>query len=418
MEDIFDDYLIGFKQFDKEPSLDGTYYLLKQFGNPEKDLKFIHIAGTNGKGSIAEHLNRALIDSGYKVGKFVTPHLVSTNDSICVNDEPIDDESIKHLIKSLKEFEVKYKEETSKEFTRFELLTASTIKYFKDMNCDIVILEVGLGGLYDCTNVIHPLVSVFGSIAFDHMDILGNSLEEIAYQKAGIIKENSNSVIFDQEAKYVIEKVAKERNNNLKIIYPSEISNYSFDKDFQYFKYKDLNFKLNLKGKKQVENAVVAFESLQVLKNYNYRISNSTILDSFSKIKHPGRFETIKKEPLVIFDGAHNPNAISNFINTVNTLYKDEKKRFIVSIIDTKDYKKILDLLLTSFKNSSFIFTSGCKDKFLKSKVLFDYAKENYPKIMTFESSINDIEKLLDKESINFVIGSFYSYKKVLSLIN
>ena len=413
MKDIFDDYLIGFKQFDKEPSLDGTLYLLKQFGNPEKDLKFIHIAGTNGKGSIAEHLNRALIDSGYKVGKFVTPHLISTNDSICVNDEPIDDETIKDLIKDLKKFEKKYKEEESKEFTRFELLTASTIKYFKDMNCDIVILEVGLGGLYDCTNVVHPLVSVFGSIAFDHMDILGNSLEEIAYQKAGIIKENSNSVIFNQDATYVIEKVAKEKSNNLKVIYPNEISNYSFDRNYQYFKYKDLDFKLNLKGKKQVENAIVAFESLQILKNYNYRISNSTILNSFSKIKHPGRFETIKKEPPVIFDGAHNPNAVSNLIETINAIYKDDKKKFIVSIIDTKDYKKILDLLLSNFKDSKFFFTSGCKDKFLKANVLLSYAKENYPEVKSFESSLDDIKKILDKESINFIIGSFYTYEHI-----
>ena len=413
MKDIFDDYLIGFKQFDKEPSLDGTLYLLKQFGNPEKDLKFIHIAGTNGKGSIAEHLNRALIDSGYKVGKFVTPHLISTNDSICVNDEPIDDETIKDLIKDLKKFEKKYKEEESKEFTRFELLTASTIKYFKDMNCDIVILEVGLGGLYDCTNVVHPLVSVFGSIAFDHMDILGNSLEEIAYQKAGIIKENSNSVIFNQDATYVIEKVAKEKSNNLKVIYPNEISNYSFDRDYQYFKYKELDFKLNLKGKKQVENAVVAFESLQILKNYNYRISNSTILNSFSKIKHPGRFETIKEEPPVIFDGAHNPNAVSNLIETINAIYKDDKKKFIVSIIDTKDYKKILDLLLSNFKDSEFFFTSGCKDKFLKANVLLSYAKENYPEVKSFESSLDDIKKILDKESINFIIGSFYTYEHI-----
>ena len=413
MKDIFDDYLIGFKQFDKEPSLDGTLYLLKQFGNPEKDLKFIHIAGTNGKGSIAEHLNRALIDSGYKVGKFITPHLISTNDSICVNDKPIDDETIKDLIKDLKKFEKKYKEEESKEFTRFELLTASTIKYFKDMNCDIVILEVGLGGLYDCTNVVHPLVSVFGSIAFDHMDILGNSLEEIAYQKAGIIKENSNSVIFNQDATYVIEKVAKEKSNNLKVIYPNEISDYSFDRNYQYFKYKDLDFKLNLKGKKQVENAIVAFESLQILKNYNYRISNSTILDSFSKIKHPGRFETIKKEPLVIFDGAHNPNAISNLIETINSIYRSDKKRFIVSIIDTKDYKKILDLLLSNFKNSAFYFTSGCKDKFLKSEVLFDYAKEHYPNVEAFESSIDDIRNILDENSINFIIGSFYTYEHI-----
>ena len=413
MKDIFDDYLMGFKQFDKEPSLDGTLYLLKQFGNPEKDLKFIHIAGTNGKGSIAEHLNRALIDSGYKVGKFITPHLISTNDSICVNDKPIDDETIKDLIKDLKKFEKKYKEEESKEFTRFELLTASTIKYFKDMNCDIVILEVGLGGLYDCTNVVHPLVSVFGSISFDHMDILGNSLEEIAYQKAGIIKENSNSVIFDQKAAYVIEKVAKEKSNNLKVIYPNEISDYSFDRNYQYFKYKELDFKLNLKGKKQVENAIVAFESLQILKNYNYEISNSTILDSFSKIKHPGRFETIKEEPPVIFDGAHNPNAISNLIETINSIYRSDKKRFIVSIIDTKDYKKILDLLLSNFKNSAFYFTSGCKDKFLKSEVLFDYTKEHYPNVEAFESSIDDIRNILDENSINFIIGSFYTYEHI-----
>ena len=228
VEITLDKYLNNFKLSTDFPSLDGTLYLLNTLDNPHQKLKFVHVAGTNGKGSITEMLNKVLINSGYKVGKFISPHLKLANESICINNIPIENDIVPYYVNLFTKTEKQFIKEYNRGFTRFEITTALAIDYFYKQNCDIVILEVGLGGLYDCTNVVHPIVSAFGSISFDHMQVLGNTLEEIAYQKAGIIKENSNSVIFNQEACNVIKKVATEKNNHLRIINHDEISNYSF----------------------------------------------------------------------------------------------------------------------------------------------------------------------------------------------
>ena len=244
-----DTYLDSFKQTTDFPSLDGTLYLLNSLDNPHKKLKFIHVAGTNGKGSIVEMLNNILINSNLKVGKFISPHLIRANESICINNTQIDNSSLPFYINKFTEVEKEFIKKYNRTFTRFEIITALAIDYFYKNNTDIVILEVGLGGLFDCTNVITPIVSVFGSISFDHTQILGNSLEEIAIQKGGIIKENSKSVIFNQEATKYIQKIADEKNNTLKVIYENEISNYSFDKDYQYFEYENIKY-IHSKGLK------------------------------------------------------------------------------------------------------------------------------------------------------------------------
>ena len=415
-----DTYLDSFKQTTDFPSLDGTLYLLNSLDNPHKKLKFIHVAGTNGKGSIVEMLNNILINSNLKVGKFISPHLIRANESICINNIQIDNSSLPFYINKFTEVEKEFIKKYNRTFTRFEIITALAIDYFYKNNTDIVILEVGLGGLFDCTNVITPIVSVFGSISFDHTQILGNSLEEIAIQKGGIIKENSKSVIFNQEATKYIQKIADEKNNTLKVIYENEISNYSFDKDYQYFEYEGIKYKINLKGKKQIENATTVLNVIKILRENNFNITNDTILNSLSNIIHPGRFETINKSPLVIFDGAHNDNALSNFMEAVNSLYKDIDKTFIVSIIKTKDYQKMINTLFNNYPNSTFIFTSGNNEKkFFSKETLYTYANDVKNKL--------DLNVILKKDEIinlknhisnnvNFIIGSFYVYNTVINL--
>ena len=415
-----DTYLDSFKQTTDFPSLDGTLYLLNSLDNPHKKLKFIHVAGTNGKGSIVEMLNNILINSNLKVGKFISPHLIRANESICINNTQIDNSSLPFYINKFTEVEKEFIKIYNRTFTSIEIITALAIDYFYKNNTDIVILEVGLGGLFDCTNVITPIVSVFGSISFDHTQILGNSLEEIAIQKGGIIKENSKSVIFNQEATKYIQKIADEKNNTLKVIYENEISNYSFDKDYQYFEYENIKYKINLKGKKQIENATTVLNVIKILRENNFNITNDTILNSLSNIIHPGRFETINKSPLVIFDGAHNDNALSNFMEAVNSLYKDIDKTFIVSIIKTKDYQKMINTLFNNYPNSTFIFTSGNNEKkFFSKETLYTYANDVKNKL--------DLNVILKKDEIinlknhisnnvNFIIGSFYVYNTVINL--
>lgn len=415
-----DTYLDSFKQTTDFPSLDGTLYLLNSLDNPHKKLKFIHVAGTNGKGSIVEMLNNILINSNLKVGKFISPHLIRANESICINNTQIDNSSLPFYINKFTEVEKEFIKKYNRTFTRFEIITALAIDYFYKNNTDIVILEVGLGGLFDCTNVITPIVSVFGSISFDHTQILGNSLEEIAIQKGGIIKENSKSVIFNQEATKYIQKIADKKNNTLKVIYENEISNYSFDKDYQYFEYENIKYKINLKGKKQIENATTVLNVIKILRENNFNIEKDTILNSLSNIIHPGRFETINKSPLVIFDGAHNDNALSNFMEATNSLYKDIDKTFIVSIIKTKDYQKMINTLFNNYPNSTFIFTSGNNEKkFFSKETLYTYANDVKNKldlnVILRKDEIINIKNHLSN-NVNFIIGSFYVYNTVINL--
>jgi dihydrofolate synthase/folylpolyglutamate synthase len=415
---ILDEFLAKFVQTTDYPTLDAMYYLMEKLGSPEKHLKFIHVAGTNGKGSICEMLNQILIFSNYKVGKFISPHLFVSNESICINNIQISDDEFLEYRDIFEKLSDNYFKETGRHVTRFEILTSLAILYFYKNNCDIVILEVGLGGLYDCTNIVNSLISVFGSIGFDHTAILGNTLEEIAIQKAGIIKKNSNTVIFEQPALPIIASLCTEKKSNLNIIKNSDISNYSFDNNYQYFDYLDYkNLIINLKGKKQIENACIAIKCTEILNNNGFKISRDNLYTGIKNVIHPARFEKISNNPQIIFDGAHNENAMKNFIQTVNDLYPLEEKTFMISMITTKDYKTVLKLLLNAFDNSTFIFTDGTdENKFFKGKILYDYAQSlntsNHLEYLSFEKGITKLNS-----KINFIVGSFYVYDKTKELL-
>ena len=271
-----EEYFNSFYRGAKSPELKTMRYFMKKYNNFDKIMKFIHIAGTNGKGSCTEIISNILIKQGYKVGKFISPHLIKYNERISINKRNISDEEILELINELQPLVEEYKRREKENVTFFEFITILALIYFYRNKVDFVILETGLGGLYDCTNVItSPLVSVITSIGYDHMNILGKTLKEIAYQKAGIIKENSHTVIFKQELE--VDKVfideCKKKNNILRIVQKEDISNYSFYENYQYFDYKNIkNICLNLKGKVQIKNACLSIETIKIINSYGYNI--------------------------------------------------------------------------------------------------------------------------------------------------
>ena len=234
--------------------------------------------------------------------------------------------------------------------------------YFKEKKCDFVVLETGLSGLYDCTNIINnPLVSVITSIGYDHMHILGNTISEIAYQKAGIIKENANTVIFNgqPEIDNVFITECKRKNNNLHIIKKSDISNYSFDNNFQYFDYKNFkNIIINLKGKIQVQNACLCIEVFKILNELGYHVSLGSIKKGLKSVIHKGRMEQLNDKPVIIYDGAHNEPAMKNLQDMVKMYYSKMKRIYIISILKRKDYNKMLKII-SEDKDASFVLTSG-----------------------------------------------------------
>lgn len=418
------EYLNKFDKFTKDPTLDAMKWLMNEFDNPHKNLKFIHVAGTNGKGSICEMLSNILIEAGYKVGKFISPQLIKFNETTSVNHKDISDEEVQEILTKLSKKIDIYNKTHETPVKWFEVITSLALIYFAKQKCDIVVLETGLGGTTDCTNIVDSIISVIANIGYDHMDVLGNTLEEITMHKAGIIKPNSNTVMFYQDGiTPIIEKVCKERNTSLHVINKEDVFNYSFDLEYQKFNYK--NFKdvcINLKGEKQIYNAAVCLECVNILNNLGYAINESAIKNGLKTVIHKARFQQLSKDPLIIFDGGHNENAIKNLKNTIKQYYPNKKVVYIISILKTKDYKTVLKLLLQE-KEAVFIFTSGNdENRYVSKEDLYNEATMlNINNNLLFkENLISAIEKakLNYKDNLIFIAGSFYVYGTVVDYLS
>jgi len=425
MQKKIEKFFSEFRGNTKDLSLNAMKYFTEEYDNFEKKMKFIHIAGTNGKGSCTEIISNILEKQGYKVGKFLTPHLVKYNEKISINGKEISDEEMNNIIEELKIKIEKYNEVYGKNVTYFEIITTMALLYFYRNNVDFVVIETGLGGLYDCTNIIsNTLVSVITSIGYDHMHVLGNTLPEIAYQKAGIIKENSNTVFFEQteDVNQVFIDKCKEKNNKLHLIKQCQIENYSYDDKYQYFDYGDYkNLAIVLKGKKQVENAFICIECINILNKLGHDVSEASIREGLKTVVHRARMETLNEEPLIIYDGAHNEPAIKNLQSMVDMYYKDRKRVYIISILKRKDYEKMLRILLQD-EDAEFIFTTGNNvNRYTLSEELYTVALK-YKKNQVFMQKTLDeaIEYAMknDNSKVNFVVGSFYVYGNVVNKIN
>ena len=417
-------YLSNFFKGTKNPSLKAMKFLMDEFKHPENKLKAIHIAGTNGKGSVTEMITNVLINEGYTVGKFISPHLIYYNERISVNNNNISNIEMENLINEINPVIEKYNSISDVPITLFELETTMAFLYFEKKKCDFIVLETGLGGLYDCTNIInHPLVSIITSIGYDHMHILGNTLPEIAYQKAGIIKKNSHTVIFEEQPEIdnVFISECKRKNNILHIVKKPDIFNYSFDDNYQYFDYK--NFKtitVNLKGKVQVKNACLCIETFNILNELGYHVDMMNIQKGLSTVIHKGRMEQINDNPIIIYDGAHNEPAIKNLQDMVKMYYKKMKRVYIISILKRKDYNKMLKLIAQD-KEAIFILTSGNNSEtYASSDELYECMKQFAEIDKIYKESLDDaIKDAMNSNSntVTLVIGSFYTYGTVIDII-
>ena len=309
-----EEYLSNFDKFTKDPTLEAMEYIMSRFDNPHKKLKCIHVAGTNGKGSVCEMLNNCLIKAGYKVGKFISPHLITFNDGICINNNQITDKEVEEILIPLSKVVEEYNSTHEIPVKWFEVITSLVFIYFYKKQCDFVVLETGLGGTLDCTNIVEPLVSVITKIGYDHMDILGNTIQKIASQKAGIIKPNSETVFINQpEVTEIIKEKCQKENNKLHLIDTDNIINYTYNQELQKFDYKDYkNMEINLKGQVQTQNAAECLEVINILKGKGINVPEKAIYQGLKTVIHRARMEKIGNAPLMVFDGGHNESAIQN----------------------------------------------------------------------------------------------------------
>jgi dihydrofolate synthase / folylpolyglutamate synthase len=327
--------------------LDNIKNILKLMGNPQDSYKILHIAGTNGKGSTASILEAGLLEAGYKVGKYTSPHIEKFNERIVVNEEQISNEKICSYYTKIRTLI----EVNNLHPTFFEITTAMMFDYFKDCGCEYVVLETGLGGRFDATNVCNPEISIITNISMDHINILGDNLTDIAREKCGIIKD-SPVVIADSKPELIaaVEEKTKDYTDVMK-----KYSGVKFEltENFETKIYiENMEFNLSLYGEYQVNNFLGAYEALKKV-----GISDKNIQDAVPKVYWPGRFEIYSKvKPLIILDGAHNVDAASKLKENILSKYRSEDIVTIVSILEDKDRHGILEEI--SKFSDEIIFTS------------------------------------------------------------
>ena len=298
------------------------------------------------------------------------------------------------------------------------------IRNFISQDVDYIVLETGLGGRLDATNVIEEnLCSVITQIDLDHTERLGNTKELIAKEKAGIIKENSDTVIFHQEPEVdnVFIEQCKKKNNKLHIVKEDDIKDYKYDENYQYFTYKDVkNIELVLKGKAQIKNASICIETMKILNEKGFKVDEKNIKEGMKTVVHKARMEVLNKKPLIVYDGAHNAPAIKNLQEMVQMYFKDLKRTYIISILKTKDYDKMLQLLAED-KEAKFILTSGNDaERYVSKEDLANTANKYIDAEHIIKMNLKDAVKEAmrsNEEMVTLIVGSFYVYGTVVETL-
>ena len=403
LEDLFALQRLGIKV-----GLEHTEELLIAIGSPHLNLNCIHIAGTNGKGSTCAIINRILIESGLTVGLYTSPHLVNFNERIRVNDQEIPDHDIAQFMKENRNYIEKINT------TFFEATTAMAFDYFHKKSVDIAIIETGLGGRLDSTNVVSPLVCGITSISLDHSEILGDTVEEIAKEKAGIIKNNIPIYMFEQNKSVIkiIKKKSVKNNSPLYLIRNKDIEIIATNDLGSVFIYKDYKIKLPLIGGHQIKNCILAINIAEfVLKGLNKKTLNKSI----SKVSWPGRMEKLSKKN-IYYDVAHNYDGIKSLIKTVKTIHPKKKIVGLFCIKAEKNIELICDLL---GKNLTKVIICQDKEKYLLSvktlSEIFKKEKINFSEEKSVKNGIKVLSKINIGEYVGLIFGSHYIAKEVYS---
>jgi dihydrofolate synthase / folylpolyglutamate synthase len=350
-------WLNSLEKADIRPGLERMEYMMERLGHPHRRLKFIHIAGTNGKGSTSAFLNHILMKAGYDVGFFMSPYIESFYSRIQYNGQPIYPEDLVSLTGRIRPIVEEMHHTEAGAPTEFEVVTALAILYFAKITFpDVVIWEAGLGGRLDSTNIVNPIASVITSIGMDHMNILGDTIPLIAREKAGIIKSGVPVItgVRDPEALQVIEETAKQKRAAIyrpNYEYKVTRSDKRADCPGESFDFKGLfgsleDCRMNMAGQHQVENAGVALMTLQVLNQYYaLYVSEQHTREGLLETAWPGRFEKISDSPVMILDGAHNVAGIRMLRQTIEEYYPNRKVSLLFAVLSDKQYVEMIDIL-------------------------------------------------------------------------
>ena len=401
------------------PGLSRTQELLKRMGNPEKKLKFVHIAGTNGKGSTAAMTASILHKAGYRVGLYTSPYIYRFNERIQVNGEQIADEDVAAVTEYVKQ----YAEAMEEKPTEFELVTAIGFEYFARQNCDIVVLEVGMGGALDSTNVIEtPEVAVITNIGLDHTDYLGDTVEKIAETKAGIFKENGHAVVYrgTPGVEEVFERVCAERNISLKKADFDTLVLHSHSLEGQVFdcgNRKELF--LPLLGDHQLHNASVVLSIADTLIEIGWKISEQNIRDGIRDVSWPGRFDIVGRDPLFIIDGGHNPQCIDALVVNICDYLKDRKIIALTGVLADKDYGEMYRPMMPYIQE--FVCITPPNPRKLEATELAEHLRRVGATATPCETIPQGVQLAIEKAGKDGVVlcfGSLYTIGDIKNALN
>lgn len=394
------------KRFSKKTNLDNMKYFCKLLCNPESSFKAIHVTGTNGKGSTVAMLTSVLMANGYNVGTFTSPYIECFNERIAFNTKPIDDDDLLKMANRVIEIYPILEENNFPKPTFFEFITLCAFCYFKSLNnLDYAVIEVGMGGRLDSTNVITPIVSIITNVALDHMQILGNTKEAILIEKLGIVKDNIPVVcgLKEENLKMIATNVANIHNSQ--IVFPkySEVKNVKCDLSDTCFTYQGQDYQLSLLGFHQVENALLVIETFNLLKD-DLKLSIQDLHNGLKNTKWVGRLEKINDNPVIYIDGGHNIDGISRITEFVKSL-NIPNVRAVISISHDKELLPMIKMVDETF--DEIIFTSYTYARSAKAEDLYNLSSSKNKKcIENLDVAVKYV--LTNKKPITIFLGSLY----------
>ncbi|TWI57087.1 bifunctional folylpolyglutamate synthase/dihydrofolate synthase [Halalkalibacter nanhaiisediminis] len=403
--------------FGIKPGLKRMEWMLERLDHPERKIQTIHIGGTNGKGSTVSFMRHVLEHAGYQVGTFTSPYIECFEERISLNGNPIEADVLVECSNRIRPLVEELAQTDLGSPTEFEVITTIAFDYFANIaKPDIVLIEVGLGGRLDSTNVISPLLSIITSIGYDHMHILGETISEIAFEKAGIIKQNTTIIsgVSQDEARMIIKNVAQEKNAEymqLRIDFDEQVKSVSEQEQAFSYSVEDkelMEVVIRMQGPHQRENAAVAITALKRLEDdFHFKIGNEALLQGMAATKWIGRFEQLSNKPLMIVDGAHNKEGMESLAQTLIEHYPNKKYRFVIAATKEKD----MALLLKPFQQmeATFTFTSFDFFRAADASELYNQAPVSKKRFdSNWEQAIKDERKVMEHDEMLIICGSLY----------
>ena len=402
----------------RTPGLTRITELLRRLGDPHKSLKFVHITGTNGKGSTAAMVASVLARAGLKTGLYTSPHLWRFHERFQVNGQPIPDQDLGRIGERV----IKAGREMEDTATEFDLMTALGMLYFQEAGCDLVVLEVGLGGRLDATNVIpSPEVAVITNIGLEHTQELGNTRALIAAEKSGIIKPGCSAVLYHQsrEVEEVVERACREAGVTLTVTAPDTLEILSSGREGQVFRYRGEGpFCIGLLGDYQAFNATVAIDIVKALRARGWTIPDEALKRGLDRAVWPARMELVRRDPDVILDGGHNPQCMEALSQSLRQLYPDRKIWFLTGVLADKDYGAMFEQIIPLAKG--FVTITPDSPRAMTAQDLAAYMEEKGQRAVPCDSTRQGVETVLElasPEDVVCICGSLYMIGEVRHIL-